>query len=69
MAAATVSSSLNALKAKIPFLRAVERTLAQVGPYYYDPHWNDDGGNGDGWSPPGLCSNSVAERAWPPRGC
>lgn len=36
---------------KIPFLRAVERTLAQFGPYYYDPHWNDDGDNGDNWKP------------------
>jgi hypothetical protein len=25
-----------------PFrLGVVERTLAQFGPYYFDPHWND----------------------------
>lgn len=55
---------------KIPFLRVVERTRAQFGPYYYDPQWNDGYGRGNDYDAdpthdPGLCWSSTAERAWP----
>ena len=45
------------LNGQIPFrLGVVERTLAQFGPYYFDPHWNDGyGDNGDDDLSPDLC--------------